>query len=220
MAKFQTMNITHISNRNEALVRTHHPELFYLQDVWVSESIFGRPIWVPAKEVEAAGRPSIFCPADHPKYLPHGIIPPRNPSIFEINPRRFPIRHDLDTLRMPFPQAVGIEIWVAGYVIILFDKMSDVKDAYNRIWPLELAGLRVYFDIACYECTAVPIEHGIGIGAEKEYHTRWVSWPKAQASRWVNGHHCRDAWIREGFQSKVLWAIPNHQSITQDVRHG
>lgn len=40
---------------------------------------------------------------------------------------------------------MGVEVLVAGYAIVLFEQMADVEDAYYRIWPLELAGLRVFF---------------------------------------------------------------------------
>lgn len=63
---------------------------------------------------------------------------------------------------------------VAGYVIILFEQMADVEDSYYRIWPLELAGLRVFFDIARYECTASPVQSGIDLIADpsEQHHAR------------------------------------------------
>lgn len=64
-----------------------------------------------------------------------------------INPRRFLTPEDLDSIRDMFPQAAGVEVLIVGYIIILFRGASDVEEAYQCAWPLELAGLRFVFDI-------------------------------------------------------------------------
>lgn len=131
----------------------------------MAESIFGPPVWVvevPAKEVQAGGRPIHYLPGDHTKYYPFELDPPRLPDVYNmhfsrnINPRRFLTSRDLDVLRGLFPASVGAEVLIAGFIIILFDRKSDLVDAYTNVWPLELAGLRVYLDVARYETTTAP----------------------------------------------------------------
>ncbi|OJJ50838.1 hypothetical protein ASPZODRAFT_126788 [Penicilliopsis zonata CBS 506.65] len=53
-------------------------------------------------------------------------------------------------MRELFLEAVGMEVLVAGFVIILFEKTSQVKAADQRPWPCEIGGLRVFFDRADY----------------------------------------------------------------------
>jgi hypothetical protein len=81
---------------------------------------------------------------------------------------------DPDSIRELFPQAVELEILIAGFIIILFDRVSNVKDAYWRIWLLELGSLRVFFDVSRYNCMTTLIESGIGLNADpnKDYFTR------------------------------------------------
>lgn len=173
----------HVDEVNEKLIRTHHPALGHLEAVWVSESVFGPPVWLVESSIDrvvAAGRPIHLIPADHDEYLPSGILTPRSPDKFnilfhrDINLRKFLTAHDLDCFRKLFPRSMGVEVLVAGYAIVLFEQMTDVEDAYYRIWPLELAGLRVLFDIARYDCTASPVHSGIGLSADpsEQHHAR------------------------------------------------
>lgn len=173
----------HVDESNENLIRTHHPALGQLETVWVSESVFGAPVWLVESSVErvvAAGRPIHLIPADYDEYLPSGILTPRSPGQFnilfhrDINPRKFLTANDLACFRRLFPRSIGVEILVAGYVIVLFEQMTDVEKAYHEIWPLELAGLRVFFDVARYECTTSPIQSGIGLSADlsEQHHAR------------------------------------------------
>lgn len=159
-------------------MRSRHPTLSSRERVWVSTSSFGEPVWLidspitGSESVYAGGRPIHYFPGDYFEYIPTGILTPRSPDKFNqhfdryINPRRFLRPADLDSLRELFPEAVGVEVMIAGFMIILFENVQHLQDAYREVWPLELAGLRVFFDIVRYSFTTAPIESGLGVSAD------------------------------------------------------
>ncbi|KAL2828183.1 hypothetical protein BDW59DRAFT_159776 [Aspergillus cavernicola] len=71
-----------------------------------------------------------------------------------------------------FPKAVGVEVLVAGFLVVLFQCISDVKDAYHQIWPLELTGLRVFSDAAHYDFVTTPVDSTLSADPTREYHPR------------------------------------------------
>lgn len=122
-----------------------------------------------SKSVFAGGRPIHYLLRDYTQYVPELILTPRTPIDMNrhfhrfINPRRFLRPTDLDGIRELFPEATGVEIFIAGFMVITFDDMHHVQDAYADTWPLELAGLRVFFDVVRYDLTASAIEYGLGL---------------------------------------------------------
>ncbi|KAL3471811.1 hypothetical protein BJX99DRAFT_19516 [Aspergillus californicus] len=172
---FRAESVTCIDQDNEQFVRSYHPTLSIRERVWVCTSSFGEPVWVidipitGLETVHAGGRPIHYYPADWMEYIPRGILTPRSPEKYNahfdryINPRRFLRPADLDSIRELFPEAVGAEVFIAGFIIVLFSKPQCVQDAYSEIWPLELAGLRVFFDVVQYTATTTPIESGFGV---------------------------------------------------------
>lgn len=144
-------------------------------DVWVSESVFGEPVWVVLSPLEASqsvyagGRPIHYYPGHYiidTSYGLFGPLTPRSPEKYNehfdryINPRRFLTPADLDSLRELFPEAVGAHLLIAGFLVILFEEERHVQDAYNNTWPLELAGLQVFFHLTHYSFTTAPVESG------------------------------------------------------------
>lgn len=77
-----------------------------------------------------------------------------------INPRRFLTPSDLDSLRELFPGAIGVYVLIAGFLIILFEDKRHGYDAYSEAWPLELAGLRVFFHFPHFNFTTAPVGSG------------------------------------------------------------
>ncbi|KAB8259788.1 hypothetical protein BDV32DRAFT_149988 [Aspergillus pseudonomiae] len=175
---FRAESITSVDQQNERFVRNHHPTLSSKKRVWVSESGFGEAVWLVdspitgSEGVYAGGRPIHYYPWDYWEYIPTGILTPRSPGKYNqhfdryINPRRLLRPTDLDSLRELFPEAVGVEVLIAGFIVVLFKHVQYVHHAYTQIWPLELAGLRVYFDVARYQLTTTPIESGLGVSAD------------------------------------------------------
>lgn len=67
-AAFRAVNVEHITEENEQLVRTWHPAFASLDKVYVSESQFGGPVWLvgsPVNAVEAGGRPILSARGPH-----------------------------------------------------------------------------------------------------------------------------------------------------------
>ncbi|KAJ5394289.1 uncharacterized protein N7487_011930 [Penicillium crustosum] len=169
---FRAESITHTNKENEQFVRDHHPSLSSQASVFVAESVSGEPVWLigspltASQSVYAGGRPIHYFPGDHFLDIPSGILTPRSPDKYNehfdryINPRRFLTPADLDSLRELFPEAVGVHVLIAGFLIILFADKRHVHDAYSEVWPLELAGLRVFFHLTDYSFTTAPVESG------------------------------------------------------------
>lgn len=157
---FRAESVSHVNEHNEQLVRSYHPSLSSRERVWVSKTGFGETVWLVdspitgSESVHAGGRPIHYFPRDHYEYFPRGILPPRFPDQYNrhfcryLNPRRCLRPADLDSLRGLFPEAVGIDVLIAGFLVVRFEKMQHVQNAYSEVWPLELAGLRVFF--LCY----------------------------------------------------------------------
>lgn len=170
---FRAESETHITKDNEQFVRDHHPSLSSQGWVFVSESVFGAPVWVigsplsASQSVYAGGRPIHYYPGDYSQFI--DCDPIRSPQLSDrynqhfnryINPRRFLTPADLDSLRELFPEAVGAHLLISGFLIILFEEIIHVQRAYSEIWPLELAGLRVFFHLTKHSLTTTPIESG------------------------------------------------------------
>jgi len=85
---FRALSIAEIASSGEEwLMRTHHPLLSHLRNVWAADTVFGRPVWaidIPPKGVEAGGRTIHLLPANHNKHIPCGIIPPWDPYRYNI----------------------------------------------------------------------------------------------------------------------------------------
>lgn len=163
---------TTVDRQNEEFVRSRHPVLSSHEYVWVSESVFGEPIWLvtsPVKEAYAGGRPIHFFPGYHLERVPGRILTLDWTSRWDaqfsrdINPRRFLTARDLDTLRELFPKAIGANVLIAGFVVILFEDSSALNNAYQETWPIEMAGLLVCFDIPRYDLERTFGEPGIGV---------------------------------------------------------
>ena len=140
--------------------------------MFVSESVFGGPVWLvcsplaASQSVYAGGRPIHYYPGDYTLDTGYGPHTFRSPEKYNehfdrnINPRRFLTPADLDSLRELFPEAVGVHLLIAGFLIILFEEKRHVYDAYHNVWPLELAGLQVFFHLTHYSFTTAPVESG------------------------------------------------------------
>ncbi|KAJ5941294.1 hypothetical protein N7516_001462 [Penicillium verrucosum] len=168
--KFRAESVTEVDDENEQLVRTYHPSLSSKKKVWASSSAFGETVWLVEKPLS---------PSDSVTF-PGAFSPPRSPDKFNahftryINPRRFLTPADLNRLRELFPEAVGVEVLIAGFLIVLFESEQHTQDAYREVWPLELAGLRVFFHTTRYSLTTTPIQSGLSVSADPngEHHSR------------------------------------------------
>ncbi|KAJ5229487.1 hypothetical protein N7489_010195 [Penicillium chrysogenum] len=116
-------------------------EIIIPAGVSVAESVFGEPVWLvgspiaPSQSVYAGGRPIHYFPGDQFLGIPGGILTPRSPDRYNehfdryINPRRFLTTADLDSLRELFPEAVGVHLLIAGFLIVLFEEEQHLAPA-------------------------------------------------------------------------------------------
>lgn len=97
--------------------------------VYVSESSYGPPVWLVYNQVtavEAEGRAVHRYPVDHYELTKDFLIQIRSPwkedRLFPlpINPRKLLRPGQLDNLREQFPRAVGVQVFVSGFLIVLF----------------------------------------------------------------------------------------------------
>ncbi|KAL4916316.1 hypothetical protein BDW62DRAFT_218808 [Aspergillus aurantiobrunneus] len=139
---FRAESVTRVDSQNDNFVKSCHPALAFRERVWVSESSFGEPVWVvesPTETVHAGGRPIHYFPHDYLDYVLREILTPRSPDKFNmhfdrfINPRRSLTATDLDSLRELFPKSTGVEVLVAGFLVVLFEDITDVQDALSYL---------------------------------------------------------------------------------------
>lgn len=177
-ATVRAVHTAETTPQNERLVRTYHPALQAQRAVYVSESQFGPCVWLvsgPCAEVNAGGRDIHPHPADHLELMPNGrILTPRSPWKEEflfrqgINPRKLLSNEQLDAIRELFPTAVGARVLVAGFIVILFQTLSEIRDVYKRDWVMDIGGLRVIYDIPQIEVTADSVESGMQVSEKPE----------------------------------------------------
>ncbi|KAL1970153.1 hypothetical protein VTN77DRAFT_6558 [Rasamsonia byssochlamydoides] len=81
----------------------------------------------------------------------------------DLNPRKFLTASHLDSLRELFPKAVGVQIFVSGFLVVLFKSMVHVAEAYRTQWPLEVGSLHVVFDVMNIQLATEPVTTGFQV---------------------------------------------------------
>ncbi|KAK9851052.1 hypothetical protein MYU51_011245 [Penicillium brevicompactum] len=168
-------SITVLDSQTERLVRSRHPSLRQ-RNVWVTQPEFGQVFWFvdspldSSKSVYAGGRPIHYFPGRYDAYISRRVSKPYGDGrnwypTRNINPRRFLRPAQLESVRNAFPKAIGVEIRVAGFMVVLYEHMKYVRLRYRHNWPLWFAGLRVEYDVALDGCTAAAIEHKLDVDA-------------------------------------------------------
>lgn len=135
-----------VHRNNESFIRSFHPSLEFFDKVWVFEDVDGQGVWlIPIgfqtrlTDTHAAGRPIHALPyfqklpqttlADSAMPVPVDLI------CRTINLRRMLTPNDLETARQTFPEAVGVRVLIAGWIVFLFRCDSDVKLCWRRPKP-------------------------------------------------------------------------------------
>ncbi|KAK2781397.1 hypothetical protein FQN53_000588 [Emmonsiellopsis sp. PD_33] len=162
---------TNVNTQNESLLRTYHPSLASVPIVWVIESPFGPAIWavsIATSDVEVAGRDVHLIPCGHRSDItiptPYSSLAIERLFTREINPRKILTARDLDSLRELFPRAVGAQVLIAGFIVILFRNMGDLRNTEARGRPHEIGGLIALLDVAGFDLTDDPICSDVSLG--------------------------------------------------------
>ncbi|KAF2404818.1 hypothetical protein EJ06DRAFT_553639 [Trichodelitschia bisporula] len=154
----------HLIHNNEALLRTHHPSLAFRNKVYIiTERSGSRRFWAVDESDEpcalkVAGTDVHIIPGSHlvtdsPFYFPlHDIEPIEDPLSGPLNPRRFFGHEDLEIIRDTFPAAVGAQVYISGYVVILYSSKKVLfREVNNRgVCPF-IGQLRVRYSVADFK---------------------------------------------------------------------
>ncbi len=64
-----------------------------------------------------------------------------------INTRKILSEAEIMVIREQFPEAIGLRVYVSGYLTVLFKSVADLKHVAYRAWPSELGNLKVQLEV-------------------------------------------------------------------------
>src|ERR1700726_2201247 len=139
-----------VTTDNERLLRTYHPSLECCVGVSIQRCPDGQRIWsvwaltTPLTHTHAGGLEihvlPDFCVPDGMMYnLIAGIDHFRR----YINPRRVLTQQDRDTIRKMFPESVGAQVLIGGYMAILYEDMFSMELDWRKATPVTVGGMQV-----------------------------------------------------------------------------
>ena len=142
-----------VTDENVELMRTHHPSLKHAFDVWILTEPTGKRVWSLEGLSEApshthAGGLEIHTVTtawahnsfNFPRDGPDTIRWP-------INTRRLLSGNDLARFAAMFPNAVGVQVLIAGQVNVLYAEPSSIEKDYASGVPQEVGRLKVGFSV-------------------------------------------------------------------------
>ncbi|KAF7717814.1 Uncharacterized protein PECH_008457 [Penicillium ucsense] len=156
IAKLQAICTPEVTPENEQFVRTYHPGLRCHDYVFVSHPQYGPEVWLVYDRIDyitVAGRPCHTFPKNSGNLCPKGSVQSR-PALgdnhlfhnYHINPRKILSPEQLDCLRDLFPTAIGVQVLVSGFLVVLMKSQSDIRAAYHQGLVSEVAGLALTFN--------------------------------------------------------------------------
>lgn len=160
-----------VNESNEALIRTHHPDLGQIAFVYRAQELRGTIIWVvypgkgmqtipthvAAREVHLA--PISKAPTEISMYLRN--VPDPIPEV--INPRRFLLREDLELLWTLYPLSIGVRVYIAGWIVLLYQTEGDIGKDWMRGLGAEFGGIRVGYQVSEHLPSHVETRSGFAI---------------------------------------------------------
>ncbi|KIY70074.1 hypothetical protein CYLTODRAFT_420052 [Cylindrobasidium torrendii FP15055 ss-10] len=153
-----------ITPANEQFIRTYHPAFERAPDVYVCK-IVGRvedSVWVVSPEhlrttewfrthFKVAGREVHEMGISATLHLTHrGFQSGLNKSAIigePINTRRILDPSHIQMIRGQFPEAIGVRIFVGGYLCLLVKTPAEMKEIASRPWPPEMGSLKVQLEL-------------------------------------------------------------------------
>ncbi|OQE18175.1 hypothetical protein PENFLA_c022G09937 [Penicillium flavigenum] len=164
-----------ITPQNENLVRTYHPSLGPVDDVWVTKESNEKSIWLVAPGplglpyTHAGGREIHFLPAGLAPRTIVCFIEQPDPLKAVLNPRRFLQSHDLHFLREMFPLAVGARVLISGFIVILFKSRADVEKSWTQDgFASQFGNLRLIYDVTEENPTRTEVSRGAAIASKSD----------------------------------------------------
>ncbi|KAJ5944107.1 hypothetical protein N7516_004275 [Penicillium verrucosum] len=142
-----------VTNANQQLIRTHHPSLSHLHLVWMVQESKDKGLEIHVQPWGHVERTTVVWPKLQPDPL-NNIL----------NPRKFLSQDDLHLLREMFPCALGIRVFISGFIVILFKSRSDIEYSWLHDGFSDSFGcLRLRYDILQDEPTRNVIPRGAAI---------------------------------------------------------
>ncbi|KAF7114502.1 hypothetical protein CNMCM5793_008806 [Aspergillus hiratsukae] len=161
---------------NEQLVRTYHPSLSQVDGVYAVQDSYEKWIWVVAPgpkpttmTTHAGGREIHLYPVGITEHTTtmwrHYQSDPRA----ALNSRKFLSPDDLHVLREMFPSAVGVRVFMSGFVVILFKTRVDIEKSWLEDgFASEFGNLRLRYDVLEAEPTQKVLFRGAAVASQPD----------------------------------------------------
>lgn len=158
-----------VTRQNERLFRTHHRSLKIAScvairfDVHLQKEIWVGEFWAEAPTDTHAGGMEIhqLPPFRYPDFADgHNLI-----SLFGylLNPRRLLTAEELNTLRLMYPHACGVQLLIGGQLVVLFKTESDMIASWSRGICGEIGGLQVVYNVLDCQPSHDPVALGASV---------------------------------------------------------
>ncbi|KAF8996689.1 hypothetical protein BDZ89DRAFT_1148894 [Hymenopellis radicata] len=154
----QASAIDRITPQNEQFIRTYHPAFEMAPDVFVRKITLEDSVWAvhPShirdcsyyrKRNDVAGRVVHGAGASSTVRMALAGFQSKLKAEGSINTRKILSEGEIMAIREQFPEAIGLRIFVAGYLTVLFKSVADLKNVAYRPWPSELGNLKVQLEV-------------------------------------------------------------------------
>ncbi|KAI2733079.1 hypothetical protein CBS147332_94 [Penicillium roqueforti] len=162
-----------VTDANRQLIRTYHPSLSCLQPVWMVLEWDNKWMWAIAPHSAPQKTTGTHAGGLEIHVQPSGyierttVIWPKlqnDPLSVILNPRKFLSPNDLNLLREMFPCALGVRVFISGFIVILFKNRSDIEYSWLHDGFADSFGcLRLQYDILQDEPTLNVVPRGAAI---------------------------------------------------------
>jgi hypothetical protein len=139
------------------MIRTYHPSLSRLEQVYLVEESEQRRIWVSSPNLDETTPISTHAGGLEIHLMP-GRFTERITTVWPrfqfdpigtiINPRKFLSRDHLHRLREMFPTSIGVRLFISGFVVVLFKSHAEIESSWRHDGFASTFGtLRLYYDV-------------------------------------------------------------------------
>ena len=165
--------MTTITADNESFCRTFHPTLAGCEAVTVHEDIGQPSVWLVSctaklRHTHAGGReihrfPRFECPPSYPLGL--SFPSQEDPISHRINLRRMLTANDRELIMHTFVGSVGVRLFIAGWVVVLFHDRKSMEMCWARGVPDTVGGRRLGYEVVDLCPSSLPVGYGTPISS-------------------------------------------------------
>ncbi|KAK1761794.1 hypothetical protein QBC33DRAFT_553309 [Phialemonium atrogriseum] len=163
-----------VTRDNEQLFRTYHPSLSCAMTVGIFTEGSGRAIWYAEHFQSApththAGDLEVHVvPGAYPIDTLHYPLAGRDTIHYAINPRRLLSSEDIHQFADMFPRAIGLQIFIAGRIHVLYQDRTYVEADWREGVPQQVGGLAVQFSVPSIIPSQAELTYRQGVAAKKD----------------------------------------------------